>query len=317
MLFQSLFCLLKQPITLNIPNLESLFVNHLSFFLSRMKMFSSSKIDAKALHNAFLFLLVIRMYPSSEKGRKFSSLAQSLRFPGGYQSAVKLIPLDGYFLSIKGVQVKLELSKSYFTSILADSNESEFLGSIFYLSKELVNGRNTCFEKFDSDSMLSNSKNFVLDSFFCKVSDDLRFYINNMNPEMKMGTAFSLIFKISVDEKDETCLSRLLGCICYISMDSSHIHVNEVKAIEIIFKIIDDKEGVNSFNQHTNSIQKKTSHKEESESLNQSSFKNGIGRENMSFPKLIKLVARIIHELNANKNSDYTKGNAESSLQPT
>ena len=316
MLFQSLFCLLKQPIVLNIPNLESLFVNHLSFFLSRMKMFSSSKVDAKALHNAFLFLLIIRIYPNSERGRKFSSLAQSLRFPGGYQSAVKLIPLDGYFLSIKGVQVKLELDKSYFTSILVDSNESEFLSSIFYLSKELVNGRNTCFEKFDSDSMLSNSKNFVLDSFFCKVSDDSRFYINNLNPEMKMGTAFSLIFKISVDEKDETCLSRLLGCICYIIMDSSHIHVNEVKAIEIIFKV-EDKEGANSSNQHTNFIQKKTSRKEESESLNDSMFKTSIGHENMSFPKLIKLVARIIHELNANKNSDYTKGNAESSLQPT
>lgn len=320
MLFSTLNSLLQSSITLNIPNLSKLFSDHLSLFITRSRLLSSSKIESKHLFCIFAFLLYIRLHPSSEKGRRFISIAKSFRFPRGFQNATKLIPLNGYFLSIRGIQIHLKLDQSYYDTILADFNEYELFSTISFLSKELSNGRSTLHEGFDEVGILSHTQNFMLDSFFVKETGQNVLHLNDLHPTMKFGTCFSFIYKTEVEQSSLNCLSRLFGCICSVTFEDSHMYVNERQAIEIIFHFKENKEEDLNIKSPNNNIENSSSTnliRMKRKISNTFPFEKGKDSEGMSLSHIISVVLSVIQELKSNKNSEHKKSGFEGTLLPT
>lgn len=310
MLFASLKSFVKYPIVLTIPNLFSLFDNHFSCFSSRINLFSSSKVDSKSFFSMFVYLMLIRLQPHTEKGKRFISLANSFRYPRGFQNAVKLIPLGGYFFSVRGVQISVVLDDSYFQDVLSDMKENELLSSLSFLSKELNNGRNTLHECFDDVGMLSRSQNFMFSSFFVKETGLSVLHINDLHPSMTMGSAFSFIFKMRVDESGVPSLSLLSGCIASISLDDQHLYANEREAIEIIFHFKVNKKVSSESSNRFQKPSDTTDH--DSINLNRhdqkifgpkSIPKKGISSDDMSLMSIVSIVVKIVKELTSNEIS--------------
>jgi hypothetical protein len=241
-------------------------------------------------------LIYIRLYPNTEYAKEMVSFLKGSKIPYGFTKTVNYLPICGTFKNVKGMIVNVVLDPDLKSQIESNHVNSSSYQLANFMSRELSSSRNGNFETFDDLSILSNTQNFILNSFiegnFTSDSFQCRMHCNDHNPEMNVGLAVSFIFNLSSTEECFRSLTTIIGSVAHFDMTTSQYNGNCHLAIDLLFNQKPRRESNSSIK--VKNHQTELPNNSKNESKNTSEFSSGIDVSKMSSSTLVNIITESI-----------------------
>lgn len=296
MLFSSIFSKCSSDLKLVCSPPSSFFTTHFDIFCQNSGLLGNSRIKSEHFSSVFNMLIYIRLYPNTEYAKEMVSFLKGSKIPYGFTKTVNYLPICGTFKNVKGMMVNVVLETDLKSQIESSHINLSSYQLANFMSRELSSSRNGNFETFDDLSLLSNTQNFILNSFiegnFISDSFQCRMHCNDHNPEMNVGLAVSFIFNLSSTNECFHSLTTIIGSVAHFDMTLSQYNGNCHLAIDLLFNQKPRRESPISIRVKNHQTELPNSSKNESK--NTSEFSSNVDINKMSSSTLVNIITESI-----------------------
>lgn len=222
------------------PNWNHKFLR--SYFCEKFGLPSTTRISEKEFISVLYCLLFIRIDVDNPTLRlQIENLLVSCSLPKGFQEIVKFLPLGGTIYQFKSHQVRFIISDEILDYIKDGLKTQSLTMDVSEMSRHLNSNAHSIKEAFNSTFLLSQSKNFVINSYFSVnhsseslSGTDFVLNLSTKSPEINCGLALSIIFGFTCDSNSD--IDKFFGIVAEAGLSVADLNISARTSFEYLLK---------------------------------------------------------------------------------